>query len=59
MFTTEVVAQPLLPVDGFLPVGRVEPDPAMLAAAEADPATIAAWNARLARVESLLKGSAE
>jgi O-succinylbenzoate synthase len=59
MFTAEVVAQPLLPVDGFLPVGRVRPDPAMLAAAEADPATTAAWNARLARVDSLLKGSAE
>jgi O-succinylbenzoate synthase len=58
MFTSEVVAQPLLPVDGFLPVGRVQPDPAMLGAAEADAATTIAWNARLARVESLLKGSA-
>ncbi|GAA1634224.1 o-succinylbenzoate synthase [Kribbella alba] len=57
MFTSEVVAQPLLPVDGLLPVGRVQPDPAMLAAAEADAATTITWNARLARVESLLKGS--
>ncbi|TCM51711.1 o-succinylbenzoate synthase [Kribbella sp. VKM Ac-2568] len=53
MFTSEVVAEPLLPVDGFLPVKRLEPDPALLAAATADPATTAKWNARLARVESL------
>ncbi|MFC5266172.1 o-succinylbenzoate synthase [Kribbella qitaiheensis] len=53
MFTSEVVAEPLLPVDGFLPVKRLEPDPALLAAATADPATTARWNARLARVESL------
>ncbi|GAA1606350.1 o-succinylbenzoate synthase [Kribbella sancticallisti] len=57
MFTSEVVAEPLLPVDGFLPVKRLEPDPALLAAATADPATTAQWNARLARVE-VLKGSA-
>lgn len=53
MFTSEVVAEPLLPVDGFLPVKRLEPDPALLAAATADPATTARWNARLTRVESL------
>jgi O-succinylbenzoate synthase len=53
MFTSEVVAEPLLPVDGFLPVKRLEPDPALLAAATADPTTTAKWNARLARVESL------
>lgn len=53
MFTSEVVAEPLLPADGFLPVERPEPDPALLAAATADQATTAKWNARLARVESL------
>ncbi|HET6298531.1 MAG TPA: o-succinylbenzoate synthase [Kribbella sp.] len=53
MFTTEVVAAPLLPVDGFLPVGQATPDPALLAASTADPATTARWEARLARVELL------
>jgi O-succinylbenzoate synthase len=58
MFTSEVVADPLLPVDGFLPVKKIEPDPALLAAATASPETRAVWEARLARVE-VLKGSAE
>jgi o-succinylbenzoate synthase len=53
MFMSEVVAEPLLPVDGFLQVKRLGPDPALLAAATADPTTTAKWNARLARVESL------
>ncbi|TCN40418.1 O-succinylbenzoate synthase [Kribbella orskensis] len=53
LFTSEVVAEPLLPAGGFLPVKRLEPDPALLAAATADPVTTAKWNARLARVESL------
>jgi o-succinylbenzoate synthase len=53
MFTSDVVADPLLPVDGFLPVRRVQPSPELLAAAEADPAAAAAWNARLARVDGL------
>jgi O-succinylbenzoate synthase len=56
MLTHEVVAEPLLPVDGFLPVKRVQPKPALLSAAEAPPATTVAWQQRLARVESLLKG---
>jgi O-succinylbenzoate synthase len=54
MFRSDVVADPLLPVNGLLPVVRSEPDPALLAAATAEPATIAAWEARLARVTSLL-----
>ncbi|TDU90695.1 O-succinylbenzoate synthase [Kribbella voronezhensis] len=57
MFTSEVAAQPLLPIDGFLPVGRVQPDPSLLAAATADQEITAAWEVRYARVESLLKGS--
>jgi O-succinylbenzoate synthase len=50
MFTGEVVAEPLLPVDGFLPVKRLEPDSALLAAAAASPETTAVWEARLERV---------
>jgi len=57
MFTAEVVAEPLLPVDGFLPVGRVQPSASLLAAATADPEITAVWEARYARVENLLKGS--
>lgn len=56
MFTGEVVAEPLLPVDGFLPVKRLVPDPVLLAAATASRETTANWEARLARVEAL-KGS--
>ena len=54
MFTTDVVADPLLPVNGFLPVRRVQPDAALLSAAEATPATTAVWQQRLARVEAKL-----
>lgn len=53
MFTSEVVAEPLVPVDGFLPVRRVQPDPALLSAAKAAHATTVIWQQRLARVESL------
>jgi O-succinylbenzoate synthase len=56
MFTSEVVAEPLLPIDGMLPVVRPQPGPAALAAATASTATAAAWQARLDRVESLLDG---
>jgi O-succinylbenzoate synthase len=56
MFTAEVVTEPLLPTNGFLPVKRLAPDPVLLAAARADDATTAKWEARLARVEAL-KGS--
>ena len=54
MFTSEVVDSPLLPVDGYLPVGRVQPS---LNLATASPEITAAWEARYARVENLLKGS--
>jgi len=53
MFTTEVVEEPLLPVDGFLPVKRLEPATDL---PTADQATTAKWEVRLARVEAL-KGS--
>lgn len=57
MFTSEVVAEPLLPVDGFLPVRRVQPDPALLEAVAADTETSVRWAGRLARVEALLRSS--
>jgi O-succinylbenzoate synthase len=56
MLTSEVVAEPLLPVDGVLPVKRVQPDPALLEAARADADRTAVWEERMARVQ---KRSAE
>ena len=53
MFTSDVVAKPLLPVDGLLPVIRPEPDAALLGEVQADQATTARWRDRLARVEAL------
>ncbi|WBQ06225.1 o-succinylbenzoate synthase [Kribbella sp. CA-293567] len=50
MFTAEVVSEPLLAVDGFLPVKRLEPAPEL---PTADQATTAKWEARFARVEAL------
>lgn len=57
MFTADVVREPLMPVNGLLPVTRPEPDPDLLAAATADAATTAVWDARLARVRHLLDDS--
>ena len=51
MFTQEVVAEPLLPVDGFLPVKRVQPDPVLLDAAHADQTRTAVWEERMTRVQ--------
>ena len=53
LLTHDVVAQPLLPVDGALPVRRPAPDLALLAAVVADEATQARWRARIAAVEEL------
>lgn len=53
----DVVADPLLPVDGLLPVRRATPDPDALAAAAADAGIEAAWQDRLARVQTLLGAS--
>jgi O-succinylbenzoate synthase len=50
----DVVADPLIPVDGLLPVRRVAPDHASLAATAADARTDEAWQDRLARVQTLL-----
>ena len=54
MFTADVVAEPLVPVKGRLPVVRPAPDPALIAAARADDAVVARWQERLGRVEKLL-----
>jgi len=53
MFTSEVVAEPLLPVGGFLPVKRLQPDPALLDAARADATRTAVWEERMSRVNEL------
>ncbi|WP_405062349.1 o-succinylbenzoate synthase [Kribbella sp. NBC_01505] len=54
MFTSEVVSTPLLPVDGFLPVRRVQPD--QLEANRADAARTAVWEERLTRVQQRSAG---
>jgi O-succinylbenzoate synthase len=56
MFTSEVVAEPLLPVDGFLPVKRVQPDPVLLEAARADAVRTAVWEERMSRVQKRSAG---
>ncbi|MCZ2848295.1 o-succinylbenzoate synthase [Modestobacter sp. VKM Ac-2978] len=48
LFTDDVTGDPLLPVDGALPVRRPEPD--RLAETAADPAVEQRWRARLAAV---------
>ena len=53
LLTADVVAEPLLPVDGCLPVRAAVPDPARLAAALADPATQARWSGRITSVAAL------
>ncbi|WP_369132910.1 o-succinylbenzoate synthase [Modestobacter sp. I12A-02662] len=50
LFTADVCGQPLLPVDGALPVGRPVPD--RLADTAADPSTEERWRARLAAVRA-------
>jgi O-succinylbenzoate synthase len=50
LFTDDVTSSPLLPVDGFLPVVRPEPD--RLDAVAADAVTDARWRARLDAVRA-------
>jgi o-succinylbenzoate synthase len=52
MLSGDVVVDPLVPVEGSLPVVRPEPDPDRLRALAADSATHARWTERLARVEA-------
>lgn len=48
----DVVASPLVPVGGMLPVGRQVLDPAAFDAVAADDQTVARWQARLAAVRA-------
>jgi o-succinylbenzoate synthase len=53
LLSRDVVDDPLVPVDGVLPVRRPEPDPASLAAARADQATAGWWRDRARRAAKL------
>lgn len=50
LFTADVVAEPLLPVDGWLPVLRRAPEPTQRTALAADEERAAWWEARLTRL---------
>lgn len=54
LFTDDVTAHPLLPVNGTLPVSPLAVDEDRLAAVCAGEATRARWLARLARVARIL-----
>ncbi len=54
LFTADIVAPPLLPEGGSVPVGRVTPDPERLAALAASEDRRAWWVARLARCHALV-----
>ena len=53
LLSRDVVDDPLVPVDGVLPVRRPEPDPTSLAMARADQATAAWWRDRARRAAKL------
>ena len=53
LLTADVAAEPLLPVDGFLPVGAATVDPAALDLLAATPDRVAHWEARLAEVRGV------
>jgi o-succinylbenzoate synthase len=55
LFERDVVADPLVPVDGAIPVTRPTPDPASLDALAADAERTAWWHDRLTRVYELLR----
>ena len=52
LFTADLVAEPLLPVDGAIAVRRPEPDPALLARAAAPPDLADRWRRRVAAVQA-------
>lgn len=54
LLAADVTAEPLAPVDGAIPVRRVEPDPGLLRRHAAPAERDAWWRARLARVLPLL-----
>jgi len=53
LFTGDVVADPLLPVDGAIPVRRPEPDAGLLAAHAGDDALAGRWRRRIDEVRAL------
>ena len=53
LLTDDLVTEPLLPVDGALPVRTPRVDPAALDRLAAPPERVAAWEARLAEVRAL------
>jgi O-succinylbenzoate synthase len=53
LLTEDVALAPLLPVEGFLPVGQVEVDPERLAATAADAGRAVHWAERIAAVRRL------
>ena len=53
LLTDDLAAEPLLPVDGALPVGRPTVDPAAFDRLAAAPERVAHWEARLAEVRAL------
>jgi O-succinylbenzoate synthase len=58
LFEADIAAEPLVPRDGMLPVSRVVPDPALLAAHEAPEARRNWWLERLTRCHGVLSGAA-
>ncbi len=54
LFAADVVAAPLVPADGALPVARPAPSTAALAATAPDPGTDRRWRTRLDRVAGLV-----
>jgi O-succinylbenzoate synthase len=59
LFERDVAAEPLVPVDGAIPVRRPVPDPAALDALAASASRTAWWRARLERCHALLVESAQ
>ncbi|CAM3706625.1 o-succinylbenzoate synthase [Nocardioides marinus] len=53
LLTDDLADEPLLPVDGALPVARPAVDPAALERLRAEPERVAHWEARLAEVRAL------
>ncbi|MGH3330621.1 MAG: o-succinylbenzoate synthase [Nocardioidaceae bacterium] len=59
LLTDDLAVEPLLPVDGELPVVRPEVDPAALERLRASEDRVAAWARRLADIEALVAGMGE
>ena len=56
LLAADVVADPLLPRGGMLPVGRVAPDPALLERSAASAERAAWWRERITRCHAILRG---